>query len=154
MGGRLAGSPAVLMPWLCVCRLELVATRTARECSVATVSILCFPSMLPTPSAVISSSSPASTHLTGAVRNSLSVSGPADMLRQSLTCWSKTGSFPHSKSNSPPYLMGMLSISMKEVRVGKTSCWDSMNILDVVIGSNHFLIQLQTVGKKEGAPMI
>ena len=29
-----------------------------------------------------------------------------------------------------------------------------MNILEVVIGSNHFLIQPQTVGKNEGAPMI
>jgi hypothetical protein len=29
-----------------------------------------------------------------------------------------------------------------------------MNIFDVVIGSNHFLIQPQTVGKKAGAPMI
>lgn len=29
-----------------------------------------------------------------------------------------------------------------------------MNILEVVIGSNHFLIHPQTVGKKEGAPMI
>ena len=121
VGGRLAGAPAVSIPWLCVCRLELVATRTARECSVATVSILCFPSMLPTPSAVISSSSPASIHLTGAVRNNLSVPGPADMLRQSLTCWSRSGNFPHSKSNPPPYFMGILSISMKEDSVGKTS---------------------------------
>ena len=29
-----------------------------------------------------------------------------------------------------------------------------MKILDVVIGSNHFLIHPQTVGKKAGAPMI
>lgn len=29
-----------------------------------------------------------------------------------------------------------------------------MKILEVVTGSNHFLIQLQTVGKKAGAPMI
>ena len=29
-----------------------------------------------------------------------------------------------------------------------------MKILEVVIGSNHFLIQPQTVGKNAGAPMI
>ena len=29
-----------------------------------------------------------------------------------------------------------------------------MKILDVVMGSNHFLIQPQTVGKKDGAPII
>jgi len=29
-----------------------------------------------------------------------------------------------------------------------------MNIFEVVMGSNHFLIHPQTVGKKEGAPMI
>ncbi len=29
-----------------------------------------------------------------------------------------------------------------------------MKILEVVMGSNHFLIQPQTVGKKDGAPMI
>ena len=29
-----------------------------------------------------------------------------------------------------------------------------MKILDVVIGSNHFFIQPQTVGKNTGAPMI
>jgi len=29
-----------------------------------------------------------------------------------------------------------------------------MKIFDTVIGSNHFLTQFHTVGKKEGAPMI
>lgn len=29
-----------------------------------------------------------------------------------------------------------------------------MKIFEVVMGSNHLLIQPQTVGKKEGAPMI
>ena len=29
-----------------------------------------------------------------------------------------------------------------------------MKIFEVVIGSNHFLIQAQTVGKKAGAPII
>lgn len=33
--------------------------------------------------------------------------------------------------------------------------WEErMKILEVVIGSNHFFIQPQTVGKKAGAPMI
>ena len=129
-------------------------TRTARECSVATVSFLCFPSRLPTLTAVISSSSPASTHRTGAVRKSFSVSEPGARLKQSLTCWSSTGIFPHSKSSSPPYFLGMLATSMKVDRVGSTSLCDRMNILEVVIGSNHFLIQPHTVGKKEGAPII
>lgn len=45
-------------------------------------------------------------------------------------------------------------MSMKAVRVGSTSAAERMKILDVVIGSNHFLIQPQTVGKKDGAPII
>ena len=45
-------------------------------------------------------------------------------------------------------------MSMKVVRVGSTSLAERMNIFEVVIGSNHFLIQPQTVGKNEGAPMI
>lgn len=45
-------------------------------------------------------------------------------------------------------------MSMKEVSVGKTSWVERMKILEVVMGSNHFLIQPQTVGKKDGAPMI
>lgn len=48
----------------------------------------------------------------------------------------------------------MLSMSMKDESVGRTSLSERMNILDVVIGSNHFLIHPQTVGKNEGAPMI
>lgn len=43
---------------------------------------------------------------------------------------------------------------MNEVRVGFTSEEERMKILDVVTGSNHRLIQLQTVGKKAGAPII
>lgn len=43
---------------------------------------------------------------------------------------------------------------MKEVRVGFTSADERMKILDVVPGSNQRLIQLQTVGKKLGAPVI
>jgi len=31
---------------------------------------------------------------------------------------------------------------------------ERMKILEVVIGSNHFLIQPQTVGKNAGAPII
>lgn len=45
-------------------------------------------------------------------------------------------------------------MSMKEVSVGRTSWLERMKILEVVMGSNHFLIQPQTVGKKDGAPMI
>ena len=43
---------------------------------------------------------------------------------------------------------------MKADRVGLTSAADRMKILEVVPGSNHRLIQPQTVGKKAGAPMI
>jgi hypothetical protein len=43
---------------------------------------------------------------------------------------------------------------MNEVSVGLTSDAERMKILDVVPGSNQRLIQLQTVGKKAGAPMI
>ena len=118
--GRPAGAPAVSVPRLWVFLLELVATRTARECSVAIVSFLCFPSILPTLTALISSSSPASTHRTGAVRKSFSTSAPGLMLRQSRTCWSRMGIFPHSKSSFPPYFLGIFSISMNEDRVGRT----------------------------------
>lgn len=45
-------------------------------------------------------------------------------------------------------------MSMKDVRVGRTSLAERMNIFEVVIESNHFLIQPQTAGKNEGAPMI
>lgn len=48
----------------------------------------------------------------------------------------------------------MFAISMKAVSVGSTSLAERMNIFEVVMGSNHFLIQPQTVGKNEGAPMI
>ena len=43
---------------------------------------------------------------------------------------------------------------MKRSSVGLTCECERMKIFDVVIGSNQRLIQLQTVGKKDGAPMI
>jgi len=43
---------------------------------------------------------------------------------------------------------------MNEERVGRTSEAERMKIFEVVPGSNQRLIQLQTVGKKAGAPMI
>lgn len=43
---------------------------------------------------------------------------------------------------------------MKEDRVGFTSLEVRMKIFEVVPGSNQRLIQLQTVGKNDGAPMI
>ena len=70
------------------------------------------------------------------------------------TAGSRTGVMPHSKSRPPPNFLGIFSMSMKAVRVGRTSWAERMNILEVVIGSNHFLTQPQTVGKKDGAPMI
>lgn len=80
---------------------------------------------------------------------------PVDsMLKCCLMSGSNFGNFPYSKSSCPPYFFGISSILMKEERVGSTSCWARMNILEVVMGSNHFLIQPQTTGKNEGAPMI
>ena len=64
------------------------------------------------------------------------------------------GIIPHSKSRSPPYFLGILETSMNAERVGFTCSWERMKIFDVVIGSNHFLTQPHTVGKKDGAPMI
>ena len=152
VAGRLFGK-LLLLHWLWTL-LECVAIRVASECKVAIGSFLCFPSRLPTPRAVISPSSPASIQRTGVVRNHFSVSEPGAMVKHCLTWGSSTGSFPHSKSSLPPYFLGMLSISMKLVSVGRTSWLDRMKILEVVMGSNHFLIQPQTVGKKDGAPMI
>ena len=43
---------------------------------------------------------------------------------------------------------------MSSVSVGLTSAAARMKILETVTGSNQFLTQAQTVGKKEGAPMI
>lgn len=43
---------------------------------------------------------------------------------------------------------------MNEERVALASEAVRMKILEVVTGSNQRLIQLQTVGKKLGAPMI
>ena len=43
---------------------------------------------------------------------------------------------------------------MNDVRVGFTSDAERMKIFDVVTGSNHRLIQPQTVGKNAGAPII
>ena len=43
---------------------------------------------------------------------------------------------------------------MKDSRVFFMSEWERMKIFEVVIGSNHFFIQPQTVGKKAGAPII
>lgn len=84
----------------------------------------------------------------------VSASLVGSMLKCCLIFGSRFGNFPNWKSSVPPYFFGMSSMSMKEERVGKTSCWERINILEVVMGSNHFLIQPQTTGKKEGAPMI
>jgi hypothetical protein len=48
----------------------------------------------------------------------------------------------------------MFSGSMYFSRVDFMSEAERMNILETVMGSNHRLIQPQTVGKKAGAPMI
>jgi hypothetical protein len=64
------------------------------------------------------------------------------------------GKSPHLKSRAPPYCEGMDSGSMNVSRVDLTSADERMKILDTVTGSNQRFIQFQTVGKKEGAPMI
>lgn len=139
-------------PW----SFESVATLGARVCSTAIRSLRCFPSKVPTLSAVISSSLPlsASTHRMGDAMKKVSASPADSMLKCCLISGSKFGIFPYSKSRFPPYLFGISSTLMKVERVGKTSCWARMNILEVVMGSNHFLIQPQTTGKNEGAPTI
>ena len=137
--------------------LECVATRVARECRTATRSLRCFPFKFPTLRAVISPSSPPSsslTHRIGDATKKVSASLVDSMVRCCLIFGSRFGNFPNSKSNVPPYFLGMSSMSTKEESVGNTSCWARINILEVVMGSNHFLTQPQTTGKNEGAPMI
>jgi len=64
------------------------------------------------------------------------------------------GMSPNSNSSWPPYFFGMLTGSIKDSSVFFMSWWLRMKILEVVIGSNHFLIQDQTVGKNAGAPIM
>ena len=90
----------------------------------------------------------------GDANNKVSASTVGSIVKCCLIFGSKFGSFPNSKSSLPPYFLGISSISIKEERVDRTSCWGRMNILEVVIGSNHFFTQPQTTGKNEGAPMI
>lgn len=101
-------------------RSECVATRVASECKVATCSLRSLPSILPTPIALISPSSPASNQRTGAVRKYLSVSGPGAIVRQSRRAGSRLGMSPHSNFSFPPYFWGMSSMSMNWERVGST----------------------------------
>lgn len=149
----LTGSVVVSGCWLCTL-LEFVATRVARECRTATRSLRCFPSKAPTLKAVISPSSPSLTHRMGDATRKVSAFPFVSMVMCLLIFGSRFGNFPNSKSSFPPYFFGMSSISTKVDKVGKTSCWARINILEVVMGSNHFLIQPQTTGKNEGAPMI
>ena len=90
----------------------------------------------------------------GDATRKFSASPLGPMLMCFLIFGSKFGKSPNSKSRVPPYFRGISSTSTKLERVGNTSCWARMNILEVVMGSNHFLIQPQTMGKNEGAPMI
>ncbi len=90
----------------------------------------------------------------GDATNKVSASLVGSMLRYCRIFGSRFGNFPYSKSSFPPYFFGIFSTSIKAERAGRTSCWARMNILEVVIGSNHFLTQPQTTGKNEGAPMI
>ena len=101
-------------------RPSRVATRFATECKVATFSFRCFPSMLPTATAVICPSSPASIHLTGPVRKYRRLSGSGEIVRQSRTSESRLGISLHSNASWPPYFLGMFSMSMNCVRVGRT----------------------------------
>ncbi len=72
----------------------------------------------------------------------------------SLVTWSKSGAIPTSQSRLPPYFLGKSSGSMHSDNRALTSWWPRIKILFTVTGSNHRLIQPQTVGKKEGAPII
>lgn len=71
-----------------------------------------------------------------------------------LSWGSSCGMSPNPNCSWPPYFLGMLTGSMKDSSVFFMSCELRMNILEVVIGSNHFLIQPHTVGKNAGAPII
>jgi hypothetical protein len=61
---------------------------------------------------------------------------------------------PHSKSNPPPYFLGIFSWSMYCESVEYTIAGERMKILETVIGSNQRFTHPQTVGKKLGAPTI
>ena len=114
---------------------------------VAKTSLLCLPSS--TPTARITSFSSLETHLIGPCTHSVSMS-PNNCLVSS----SNSGCIPNSHSWLPPNRFGRSSSSMYFVKVDVTSEADRIKILDVVAGSNHFVMNPQMVGKKAGAPMI
>jgi hypothetical protein len=114
---------------------------------VAKTSLLCLPSS--TPTARITSFSSLETHLIGPCTQSVSMS-PNNCLVSS----SNSGCMPNSHSWLPPNRFGRSSSSMYFVKVDVTSEADRIKILDVVAGSNHFVMNPQMVGKKAGAPMI
>lgn len=67
---------------------------------------------------------------------------------------SSTGSWPNSHWSFPPYATGKSSSLINVLSILAESVADKTCILDVVIGSNHFLIHPHTVGKYDGAPTI
>lgn len=114
---------------------------------VAKTSLLCLPASSPTARTTFFSS--LETHLIGPCTHSASMS-PINCLVSS----SNSGCMPNSHSWLPPNRFGRSSTSMNFVKVDATSAVDRMKILDVVAGSNHFVMNPQMVGKKAGAPMI
>lgn len=120
------------------------------ESTVATTSCLTVPLSLPT---AIASSLPllARDHLIGPIGND------SRGFSQDITFWisgSREGNDPHSHFKDPPYWLGMFSGSIYFSKVAFASWAERIKILETVIGSNHRLIQDQTVGKNDGAPMI
>lgn len=66
---------------------------------------------------------------------------------------SRSGVIPNSKSNWPPYFLGMLLGSISSDNVSHSCPEGTMQILLTVFWSNHLLIYDHTVGKNEGAPI-
>jgi hypothetical protein len=120
------------------------------------ISVRGFPSTLPTATASIEPSG-SSRHLFGP-RGMLVGAVPSEpgtfQSRAFCIAGSRLGRSPHAKLRVPPYFFGMFSTSIYLESVGRVSASERMKILETVMGSNHRLIQLQTVGKNPGAPII
>ena len=71
----------------------------------------------------------------------------------SLIAGSRSGCMPCLKLCIPPYLLGMLAMSMCVDSVGKTSSSFSITSLEAVRGSIQSLAHFQSVGRYDGASM-
>lgn len=109
---------------------------------------------VPTAIAVIFPSS-LSVHLMGPFGISCTILAPS-LSSQSiddLISESRSGVIPNSKSNWPPYFLGMLLGSISSDSVSHSCPEGTMQILLTVFWSNHLLMYDHTVGKNDGAPI-